>query len=330
MKYQDVNSILLISLSCIGDVLLTTPVMKTLKDHFPGVKLTVISGPSAAPILARHELVDAVIICYNKGEHRGITGMAKLCLALRKKKFDMVVDLRNTAMPYFLRARYKVTSHKAHIKNRHNDSKHAVDRHLDVLQFAGIEPTSRNMVATVPPEVAEATQALLEKNGIADKKLVAVYPGAGSEYKIYPPKLMAEVIKNLSGRNLFFVLIGSDADRAVCDEVASHVPGDIISLAGETDVIHTGGLLARCDMLISNDSGPMHLGVALNIPTVAIFGPTNAARYGPRGDIHKIVWRREDCNPCKRPECGKESCIEKINPEEITSAAVEILERIKA
>lgn len=319
------HNILLISLSCIGDVILTTPVIKSLKDNFPGVRLTVVSGPTAAPLLSRHELVDAVIVCNNKAEHRGLWGIAKLCMTLRKKKFDMVVDLRNTAIPYFMRTRYRVTSYRAHIKNRGNDSKHAIDRHLDVLESAGIPPTTRNMVVTIPQEVATSTQAFLEKKGLVGKTLIAVYAGAGSPYKIYPPRLMVETLKQLSSPETYFLLIGSDSDRDICTEIAGAVGDNIMPLAGELNILETGGLLARCRILISNDSGPMHLGVALGIPTVGIFGPTNAERYGPRGGMHRIVWRRESCNPCKQPECNEESCIGRISPDEISAAARELL-----
>ncbi|MFA6448169.1 MAG: lipopolysaccharide heptosyltransferase II [bacterium] len=326
-RFKSVNKILLISLSCIGDVILTTPVMKALKDNFPGSKITVVVGPTAAPLLKCHEWVDSVIVYENKGRHAGFRGVVRLVNELRSCKYDLVVDLRNSAIPYFLRTRYRVTSHAAHIRNQKQMKRHAIDRHLDVLEAAGIHPATRELHITIPADAEKKVGSLLEARGLTYmKNLIAVYPGAGSPYKLYPAEKFSELLRMLKmDVDLRFALIGSGPDRPICEKIAAETGNRAVSLAGELDILETGALLRKCRLLISNDSGPMHLGAAVGTPVVAIFGPTNADRYGPRGDRHQIVWRRESCNPCKSPECGHESCINEIQPEAIAAAARSLL-----
>jgi len=323
--YRNVKEIILVSLSCIGDVLLTTPVMENLKLNFPGSSLTVVAGPTAMPILDRHSSVDRTIVYDNKNRHRGFAGITRLVKELRTSKYDMAVDLRNTAIPYFLRSRYKITSYRAHIKNNDANGRHAIDRHLDVLEMAEINVMTRRISVTLPPDVVDHVESFIEGTGLGGMKLAAVYPEAGSLYKRYPSELFEEALRMLdSDSDTHFLAVGAEDDRETCENLASAMDGRMTSIAGRLDILELGALLQKCGVMISNDSGPMHLSAAVGTPTVALFGPTDANRYGPRGDSHRILWHREECNPCKYPVCGRESCINKIPPASVARAASEI------
>lgn len=326
-KFRNVRSILVISLSCIGDVLLTTPVVSTLRDNFPGARITMVAGKTSYPLMGRLPIADSMVVFDNRGEHKGWKGVLKLIARLRGEKFDMVVDLRNTVIPYLLRARYKLTAHKTHLRLREVRGRHAIDRHLDVVADHGIPVTRRAMRIEIPDadvrKMAERLRALGAPEGAV---LTAVYPGAGSKYKEYPPAKLAEALAALGGdeRNRFVIVGGAD-DREAAAAVAAAVPGRAINVAGEFDLYDVAALFRLCRLLISNDSGPMHVGAAVGVPVLALFGPTDAERYGPRGGRHTILWARRDCNPCKSAECGHESCIGEIEPGEIAAAAREML-----
>jgi len=326
--FKNVNSILLVSLTCIGDVILTTPVMRTLKDNFPKAHLTVVAGPTATPLLEKHEWVDDVVVFENRGRHAGLSGVTTLVGELRKRKYDMVVDLRNSAIPYLMRCRYRITAHQAHIKNKNVRGRHAIDRHLDVLVSCGLQATNREMFVTIPSETAEKAAERLKEAGLPDGNTIAVYPGAGSPYKLYPLEKFKAVLRMLrESVDSGFALVGSKEDRPLCEALAE-LPGvRAADFAGELDILETGALLKNCRLLITNDSGPMHLAAAVGTPTVAIFGPTDAERYGPRGANHRIIWRREPCNPCKSPECGRDSCIGEIEPETVVQAVRSLIDK---
>ncbi len=325
--FKNVNSILLVSLTCIGDVILTTPVMRTLKDNFPKARLTVVAGPTAAPLLEKHEWVDDVVVFENRGRHAGLSGVTTLVGELRKRKYDMVVDLRNSAIPYLMRCRYRITAHQAHIKNKNVRGRHAIDRHLDVLVSCGLQATNREMFVTIPSEMAEKAAERLKEAGLPDGNTIAVYPGAGSPYKLYPLEKFKAVLRMLrESVDSGFALVGSKEDRALCEALGELLGVRAADFAGELDILETGALLKNCRLLITNDSGPMHLAAAVGTPTVAIFGPTDAERYGPRGANHRIIWRREPCNPCKSPECGRDSCIGEIEPETVVQAVRSLID----
>ncbi len=324
--FKNVDSILLVSLTCIGDVILTTPVMRTLKDNFPSARLTVVAGPTAAPLLKRHEWVDDVVVFENRGRHAGLSGVTLLVVELRKHKYDMVVDLRNSAIPYLMRCRYRITAHQAHIKNKNVRGRHAIDRHLDVLVSSGLQATNREMLITIPSGMFERAAADIKAAGLPEGNTIAVYPGAGSPYKLYPLERFKVVLGMLKESvDSGFALVGGKEDRHFCEALAELLGGRSADFAGKLDILETGALLKNCKLLVTNDSGPMHLAAAVGTPTVSIFGPTDAERYGPRGGNHRIIWRREPCNPCKSPECGRDSCIGEIEPETIAQAVQSLI-----
>jgi lipopolysaccharide heptosyltransferase II len=322
-----VREILLISLSCIGDVLLTTPVMRVLKDHFPDARLTVLAGRTSHELVAAHELVDRALVFDNKDEHKGTAGKARLVRMLRRDRYDLVVDLRNSAIPYFLRTRWRITSHRAHLRNRDARGRHAIDRHLDVLALHGFPITTRRMSITVPDAVDRRVRELMSGGALQGGPVFGVYPGAGSPYKQYPAPQFAEAVRLIAGQHpdARFALVGGPGDAEAAAEVARAVPGRCADFSAKLNILETAAVIRSCSLFISNDSGPMHIAAALDIPTVAIFGPTDAHRYGPRCTASRIVWRREPCNPCKAPECGQPSCIGRIAPADIADAAADLL-----
>lgn len=330
-RMKDVRDVLLISLSCIGDVLLTTPVMRVLKDSFPGSRLTVLAGKTSHALVRAHALVDRALVFDNKGAHHGTAGKIKLVRALRQDMYDLVVDLRNSVIPYFLRARYRITSQQAHLKNRTSVGRHAIDRHLDVLELQGFPITTRAMSVTVPEDTAARAREMMNAQGCgAARPLIGVYPGAGSPYKLYPTDQFRKALAELARRwpDARFVIVGGPDDAPHAADVARACPERAVDLSAKLDILETAAAINRCTVFLSNDSGPMHIAAALDVPTIALFGPTDADRYGPRGAQHRIIWRREQCNPCKFPECGHDTCIDRIPPEQITTATNELLERI--
>lgn len=326
-KYRDVEKILVISLTCIGDVLLTTPVVASLRDSFPGANITFLAGKTCRHLMEDHPLVDRLVIFDNRGVHKGWKGVMRLILELRHERYDMVVDLRNTPIPYFLRARHRLTALRTHMRHRDVRSRHAIDRHLDVISDHGVPATRAEMVLQAPDEVVARAGESLRARGVPQgATLIGVYPGAGSKYKEYPPEKFSEVLRGLaSSGDRWFAVVGGGGDVEAAARVAGAVPERTVNLAGEIDLLEVAGLFKQCRLLISNDSGPMHVGIAVGTPTLALFGPTDSDRYGPRGEPHSIVSVRKECSPCKRPDCGMDSCIGEIEVEDIVETAEKML-----
>ena len=327
-RLRGIQEILVISLSCIGDVLLTTPVLRVLKDHFPDARITMLAGKTSHEIVRAHPLVDTALIFDNKGAHRDNAGKARLIRELRATKYDLVVDLRNSAIPYFLRTRFRITAHRAHLKNRNVTGRHAIDRHLDVLALHGFPITTRTMLLEIPEDTAAHVKQLMEDAGLfGHGPVIGVYPGAGSPYKLYPSDKFAHALQEIAklSPDARFVAVGGPDDAGPAAAVTAPLGGRAADFSGKLNILETAAAVSNCDLFISNDSGPMHIAAALEVPTVALFGPTDAHRYGPRGSAHRIVWHREPCNPCKFPECGRDTCIDGIPESDIVRAAAELL-----
>ena len=230
--HAHIKSILVISLSWIGDVLLTTPVLGVLKDNFPPAKITVLAGKIAYPLLERHVLVDRVLIFDNHGVHRGWRGIARLIGELRRDRYDMVVDLRNTLIPYFLRTRRRITAHRTHMRHRNVRGRHAIDRHLDVLADHGIPITRREMILSVPEDVSAKIDIMLKDiKWLNGNEIIAVLPGARNKYKEYPPEQFSAVVNALAEHgDRKFAMLGGESDIQAAAQIVEAAPEVIVTL----------------------------------------------------------------------------------------------------
>jgi lipopolysaccharide heptosyltransferase II len=149
-----------------------------------------------------------------------------------------------------------------------------------------------------------------------------IVPGARWKTKIWPAENFGKVAAKLSIRS---VVIGSSGDRGIADKVVSSSRGRAISLAGETELSELIGLMRGASVVITNDSGPMHIGAALNIPVIAVFGPTSPVLTGPYGKGHVVLQSDDPCSPCFRRECADMKCMLKITPGDVLETAEDVL-----
>jgi heptosyltransferase I len=174
---------------------------------------------------------------------------------------------------------------------------HAVDRYLGIAPMLGLDDSAPDFSFPIPQEAPTRIDALLDYYGIADKKLLAIAPGTIWETKQWRSEGFAEVARHFLAKGFAVTLIGSDRERAVCDTVAGLAPG-AINLAGETTLSELAALIRRAEICVSNDSGPMHLAVALNRPVMAVFGPTDSIWAGPYRRDSAVLRTPLPCSPC--------------------------------
>jgi 3-deoxy-D-manno-octulosonic-acid transferase/heptosyltransferase-1 len=174
---------------------------------------------------------------------------------------------------------------------------HAVDRYLSVGPLLGLAEGPPDFSFPVPPAASSRVEALLRQHGIGGNGLVAMAPGTIWETKHWDSDKFAEVARHFLGRGFAVVLMGSPRERAVCDDVARLAPG-AINMAGETTLTELAALIRRSTISVTNDSGPMHLAVALDRPVVSVFGPTDPIWIGPYGRADAVLRSGEPCSPC--------------------------------
>jgi lipopolysaccharide heptosyltransferase II len=175
--------------------------------------------------------------------------------------------------------------------------RHAVDRYLDVGPLLGLDARPADFSFPIPQRARERVAALLHHHGIAQAKLIVMAPGTVWETKQWRREGFAEVAHHFLQRDFAVALIGSARERAVCSEVAALAPG-VVNLGGATTLSEVAALIRRATICLTNDSGPMHLAVALDRPVVSIFGSTDPIWIGPYRREGAVLQARLPCSPC--------------------------------
>lgn len=304
---KDMN-LLVVSLSNIGDVILTTPVLTALCEKFPGARLTVVVGPRAREVLIRSPRIDRIVV-YDK--RAGLWGQWNFLRSLHGVFYDLVIDLRNTAIPFlvFSRRRSPLFRQFKRISMR--------ERHLEVLQMTGITvPKTSAGFCFFDARDVSSLRVKLERLGVkAPQNWIVVAAGARSSAKRWPAAKFRELLGDLAqATDKELVLAGDASERDLGETLRGAAPSRIFNLAGHTTLPETAALVSQSALLITNDSALMHYGYELDRPVVSLFGPTDELKYGREGDHFRLI---------KAAEAGLES----LEVGRVFSACLELLSR---
>lgn len=343
---EEVSKILIVKPSALGDVVHGLPVLSVLRKNFPNAHIAWLVKKQFAGVLAGCVELDQVIT-WDRGHWRTFRqGWESLCAfwrfikAIELTGFDLVIDLqglfRSGLMAYGTGAPVRVgfstareLSHKFYnIKvDPPSIAMHAVDRYLFVAD--------RLHLATGPPRFElgvddDARREMLTRfdgSEHAGRPLVAMAASTQWPTKEWPAKRFAEVADGLiSTFNARIVLVGTRDERARADSVRYHMRGDAANIAGETTLTELVALIDHADLLVTNDSGPMHIADAVGTPLVAVFGPTDPIRTGPYHQRRHVVRARDcACAPCLRRYCADRHCMHRIPAVAVLRVAEELL-----
>jgi ADP-heptose:LPS heptosyltransferase len=275
-----VKEVLFITLSNIGDVILTMPVFDVLCERFPSAKITVITGPKAESFFGNNPAVTRIFV-YDK--HLSWDAKWRWFLGLRKERFDLAIDLRHSILPYVLGARV-VPSPWSKVVRCHMREKHL----LRLKAQIGPVDAAHRRYGVVPSGQDQRTAQDLV---FGTHGYVLMAPGAADEKKRWSEEGFAQVASFLvrkKGQRI--VLVGSGQDAAVANHVLKGIPaGAGINLCGKTSLPQLAVIVDRSKVALVNDSGVMHLCSYYNIPVVALFGPTDPGLYGPWSKRSRVV-----------------------------------------
>lgn len=351
--------ILIIKPSSLGDVIHALPVLAALRSQFPSAHIAWLIGRSFAPLLEGHPLLDE-LIPFDRARYGKMLRSPRIFFefmqftrALRARRFDLVVDLQGLIRSGFLawasgaaqRVGFRDAREMAWIfYNRRFRSTaarpHAVDRNLDLIAQLGIS-TAGPPQFPLPISAAElsAARGLLAAAGCTRSDFIAVAPGARWPSKQWGAARFADLIRRAAEAGLpRCVLLGSPDDRAIAHAIVNELPrGTVVDLVGRTTLRELTAILSLCRLLLSCDSGPMHIAAALARPLVALFGPTDPVRTGPytqRGSQESaprgalaILQRPLLCIPCLRRTCplGHHACMTEQTPADVLRAMADVL-----
>ncbi len=306
---QTFKNILIIRTDRIGDVVLTTPSIKAVRKAYPDARLCVLLAPLTYDLLNGIGFVDRLFVDDRRGEHAGNLGFFKLVRKIRRERFDLVINYhtkkRTNLMAFLAGVPYRLgyrNNKWGFLLNhpvedyRHEGLKHEAAYCLDLLNEIGISD------AELTPEIALLDESVawvddfLGLNQIdAGDKLIVIHPSASDPAKQWPAENFVELINTLGTRNaeLKFAVIGTAANRSLAASIVKGTRPKVLDTTGLLSLSQMVALLKRADLLISNDSGPVHVAAALQTPVISIFTRNqpgiNPTRWQPLGERSAYV-----------------------------------------
>ena len=335
---------LVIKLRHHGDVLLAAPVLSVLKGANPAMEVDALVYDDTAPMLEGHPALSQLHAVGRKWRSEGfafrLSREKELFKNLRQRQYDLVVHLseqpRGAWLARALGARYSVAPKMAdrgafwHGSFTHlypvAKRRHQVEVNLDALRRIGLQPAPEDRKVTFVPG-AQAEQKMAE---LVPQPFVHMHPASRWKFKCWPVEKNAELIDRLASHGLPVVLTAAPdaAEIRMVEAIAEKSAARTVNLAGQLSIKELGALAARAELFVGVDSMPMHLAAAMGTRTVALFGPSGEAEWGPWGVVHRVVSTTHSCRPCGLDGCGGgkvSDCLVRLPVDAAYEAARELL-----
>jgi heptosyltransferase-2 len=334
--------ILIIQTAFIGDVILTTPLVKNLKQIFPHSHLSFLLIPETKNCLENNPHLNEIVV-YDKRKKWGIFEFLRKLGEVRWRDFDLVViphrSLRSALLAYMAGIKQRIGFDRSTgsvlltRKITYLNNIHEVDRNLSLLSdlSSNLRDTSPELFPS--SEDYDYVRRLLDESGIRENdKLVCISPGSIWPTKRWLLKRFAEVAQLfLDKAGVKVIFLGSDDDRKLCQNIGDLMKEKPPVLAGKTNILQSAAIISMSKVVLSNDSAPVHMASAMKKPVVAIFGSTVPEfGFGPYGVDHLIIQKKMDCRPCGihgKKRCPQKHfrCMREITTEEVFRAVSSFL-----
>ncbi|MCX5695664.1 MAG: lipopolysaccharide heptosyltransferase II [Candidatus Omnitrophica bacterium] len=332
--------LLIIKLSSLGDVILSTPSLRAIRERFPHHKISFLVGEESKDVLLRCPYIDELLVVDLKNKDKGLRGLLGVARVLRKKNFDLVIDMQNNRSSHLLSflslsvQRYGYANKKFSflLNHRIKDEKPAIDpvtHQFRMLKMLGIDLRDNRLEMWPSKDDEEYIENLLSGEWLsADQKIIGININASKKWltKCWPTVRIARLCDELGVRNIRVVITGTEPDASSANALVLMVKNTkIINACGKTTVNQLSCLIRRCSLYISADSSPLHIAAAVNTPVIAFFGPTDPARHMPPAKDYLIIKRDLPCSPCYKPKCRHKKCMDLITVEEVLEAIDKLL-----
>jgi len=323
--------ILVLKPSSLGDVIQALPVLRLLKRHLPASEMFWWIDSALAPLLEGDPDLTGIVRFERRrwAAPRHWPEMLRSIRWMREQNFDWVIDLqclaRSGAFAWLANGKFLIGLDEVRegargfydvAVRRASFHTHAVDWYLAVLPRLGVPVHKNFQWLPERPEVADAVQSKWQTNGA---RWIALQPGARWPNKRWPAEHFAGLVRRLAAdfSDARFAVLGVEGDKPLGEIIARSAPGRCLNLCGQTSLPEMIEWLRLCDLMITNDTGPMHAAAALDKPLVALFGPTEPRRTGPYGHLEDVLRIDLPCSPCLKSHCVYEKpdeCLNAIPP----------------
>jgi lipopolysaccharide heptosyltransferase II len=350
-----VRRVLLIRPDHIGDVLFATPAIRALRSSLPDAYIACMVGPWAREIVQNNPHLDEVLTC----PFPGFTRRSKKHLldpylvlwsyarTLRNKRFDLALVLRFdhwwgamlalwAGVPERIGYGVRETAPFLTEALPYASGRHEVKQNLSLIEAV----TAGRITDPGPLEFKPGAEAVRSASRLLAQRdprqgYLCLHPGSGAPVKLWRPEAFAQVADDLAQRHdLQVVITGSASERPLAESIVDRMDTDPLVIVGQTSLAELAALMGRCTLVIGVDSGPLHLAVSQDVPTVHLFGPVDHRTFGPWGDAsrHLVVVSGKSCIPCNRldyapHELEEHDCARSITAESVLKAAETLLKR---
>ncbi|NWF89689.1 MAG: glycosyltransferase family 9 protein [Ignavibacteriaceae bacterium] len=324
MNFKAIKKILLIKPRGIGDIVLSTIVIDDLKKTYPSAEIHYLTETFAKDALANNPFV-AKVHTMEKTEF-----VLKVVFRLRKEKFDMIIDLwsnpRSAQITFLTHAKYRVGFSYRGRKYAYNilgtsekGEHHSAEHNLELLKTLGIAINSKRIHFYVSEEESKWAKEFIKSNLSSNRKLIGIIPSGGWPSKRCDAAKWVEICTAIKQKyDAAFLILWGPGDEIDANYIKNILKEDAV-LIPEVKIGKLSALIKYCNLVIANDSGPMHISAALGVPTLGIFGPTNPKAHKPyspnsdyviKEDLHCIICNKLEC-PFNH-ECMKELSVEEV------------------
>jgi heptosyltransferase II len=332
--------ILILNQNWLGDALFSTPAIRALRKKFPNAYIACLAPRRVAEALGRNPHLDEVLVYNERAMLVTLVEPFRIFWALKKRRFDTAFFLNRSKSKAFLALLAGIGRRIGYARLGRSwlltqavpppGRMHKIDQFLYLIGQAGVPAAGRHPELIPSQEDRDRAARLLLSEGITpDEPFAVVHAGGNWDLKRWPVKNFIEWIRLYVSRNKGKVLLcGTASEEALAKQILDAFPdGRVVSMCGKTELGPFAELLKRAKIVLSNDSGPIHLAVSQKTRTVGVFGPTSPAETGPVSDGPlRVLWKDVGCSvPCYFRACDHRVCMDLLTPEEVFKTTEEVM-----
>lgn len=340
------GKILVINLMHVGDLLLVTPVLRTLRANFPEAHLALLADKKLEDLVKHNQNIDELITIDKKGYHNTLPHYLAFIREIRSRKFDLVINLHANERASFIAAfsgAKKIIGYSSPglgiffdfvMKNR-KKIKHQVESHFDVLREGlGLTNIVDHGIEMWLDDAAKETADSFWQKNFPDPTLSVIGLNIGASWptKRWPKEYFAELADRLIEKGYGVAFFGGTMDLELVNEAISLMKqkkhSNLAVFTGKLSLMELGALLKKCTVLVTNDSGPMHVAVAMNTPLVSMFGASPVTGFSPYNEISVVLKSPVPCHPCYSHQCKIGlKCMYEIPVDLVLQKTLELMEK---
>lgn len=344
-------NILIVKLSAIGDVIHTLPSLSALRRLYPEADITWVIEEAASDIIKDNPCLNRTIVFHRKRWAKDIKKLRQLnrtvkeiksfITTLRKRKYDLIIDFHGLFKSSLIvllsggkrRLGYDSMQELSGLflneKIPEDMGKHAVDRYLDLLRYLSADTTRKEFLIPIQKENRDRVERLLKKYNVdISERFMAVNPVALWETKLWEDAKFAELCDRITEELKTKVIFTGGSSSGMIEHIQSLMVSPSVNLGRQTTLKDLAYLYKSASLVITPDSGPMHIAAAVGTPVVALFGPTDPSRTGPCGEGHVVVRKEMPCSPCFLKKCSTNKCMKEITVGEVFLAVKQRFQKV--